>query len=156
MKLRIEDRKPTPIAYVAGRGPYPTAIPEAFRKLCAFAGPRGLFARPGAVTLAVCHDDPKTTPEEQIRSEAAVTVEEAFRPDDPAVAVRHLPGGRYAAATHLGPYAGLAAAWDEVCSRLIPAAGLRFRAGECFEVYVNDPNTVPPEQIRTDVYVPVE
>lgn len=155
MQLRVEDRAPTRIAYIAGRGPYAKVLPESFGRLCSYAQKHGLFERAGAVTLAVCHDDPRTTPPEQIRSEAAVTVGPDFTPEGD-IQVRELPGGRYAVATHLGPYEKLAAAWQEAEGRLIPAAGLRFREGECFEVYLNDPNSVPPEQIRTDIYVPVE
>lgn len=155
MQMRIETREPTRIAYISGRGPYPIVLPQAFAKLCAFAGPRGLFARPGAVTLAVCYDDPDTTPPDQIRSEAAITVDDHFKPEAD-VQARLLPGGKYAVVTHLGPYSGLAAAWKEVCGTLIPQAGLQFRSGECFEIYLNDPNSVPPEQIRTDIYVPVD
>lgn len=155
MELRIEHRAPTRIAYIAGVGAYSQVLPASFARLRAFAGQRGLFARPGAVTLAVCHDDPETTPAAQIRSEAAITVDDAFRPEG-EVRARDLPGGKYAVATHVGAYDGLAAAWQELCGRLIPAAGLKFRRGEYFEVYVDTPTRVPADAVRTDLHVPVE
>jgi AraC family transcriptional regulator len=155
MELRIEDRSPQRIAYLAGRGPYQKVLPESFARLCEVAQRRGLFARPGAVTLAVCHDDPETTPADQIRSEAAITVDDSFDGEG-EIKVRMLTGGRYAIATHLGPYSGLTAAWQTFVGTLIPAAQVKFREGDCFEVYVNDPSRVKPTEIRTEMYMPIE
>ena len=155
MNVRIEHRAPAKIAYVSGLGPYAKVLPESFAKLCPIARKLGLFSRSEAYTLAVCYDDPETTPPEKIRSEAAILVDESF---DGAglISTRTLPGGRHAVATYLGPYSGLAEAWNTFCGKLIPAAGLKFRSGESFEMYMNDPRSVSPEEIRTDIFVPVE
>jgi AraC family transcriptional regulator len=156
VQIRIETWPETPIAYVRGVGHYPRVIPESFKVLGAFADRHGLWSAPGSTTLCVTHDNPDETPEDELRSDAAIIVPPGFASDDPAVQVRAMPGGKYAVATYLGPYSGLVDAWADVCSRLTPANGYRVRASECFEVYVNDCAKVGPDELRTDIYVPVE
>jgi AraC family transcriptional regulator len=156
MDIRIENWPATRIAYVAAKGPYNVVISQSFNVLMAYAGQKNLWSFPGAKTLAVTHDDPGSVPATDLRSEAAIVVAPDFASDHPKVQVRTMPAGRYAVATYIGPYAGLPAAWGEVCGKLIPAAGLRNRDGECFEIYVNDCGQVKPEDLRTDIYAPIE
>ena len=37
-----------------------------------------------------------------------------------------------------------------------PSSGRVIKAGPSYKVYLNDPNTIPPEKIRIDVQVPLE
>jgi effector-binding domain-containing protein len=65
-----------------------------------------------------------------------------------------LPGGRMAHAIHKGPYETCEStylalfAWIEKQSLTI--------CGPIREAYPNDPRTVPPEEIITDIFVPVK
>jgi AraC family transcriptional regulator len=106
--------------------------------------------------LAIAHDDPETTPTAELRSDACLIVSADFTTDDPIVQVLDLPGGRYAVATHLGDYSGLGATWQRFMGEWLPQSGERAATTRpCFEVYVNDCNAVPVEEVRTDLYVPV-
>ena len=154
MDFAVKTIPPMHVAYIRSLGPYAEVLGPAFGRLCAWAGKRGLF-KPGVCTLAVCYDNPRNTPPEQIRSDACIMV-------DPSVAaegeihVQTLAGGKFAVATHHGPYSGLPQAWETVMSKLLPAAGLKMRAAPCFEMYMNDCSQVKPEELRTDIYVAVE
>lgn len=65
-----------------------------------------------------------------------------------------LPGGKVAAATHMGSYDQLNNAYQAI-EQWISAAGLK-SAGAPWEVYVTDPGAVPdPKDWRTDVFWPV-
>ncbi len=61
-----------------------------------------------------------------------------------------MPAGDVAAATHVGPYAGLKeshkALWDYV-----EAEGLA-AAAPVWEIYIDDPTTVPEAELRTEIY----
>jgi effector-binding domain-containing protein len=61
-----------------------------------------------------------------------------------------VPAGDVATATHVGPYTGLKeshkAVWDYV-----EAEGLA-KAAPVWEIYVDDPTTVPESELRTEIY----
>ena len=64
-----------------------------------------------------------------------------------------LPGGRAAVAVHVGPYETL----DETYRKLmgyVEREGLKTEPF-MYEMYLNDPDEVPPEQLQTEVYFPL-
>ncbi len=70
--------------------------------------------------------------------------------------VQVISGGDYAVATHKGPYDHLIRTYAELCGQWIPAQGRQMRSEPSFEVYVNSPDETAPENLLTDVYVPLE
>lgn len=152
MSVTIEQVPVLRIATVHHVGPY-NRISEAFQRLGAIAGRTGLV-RDGAMMLALYYDDPETTPADQLRSDAGVTV-----PDDvqlsSEVVEKRLPAGRYARSTHLGPYDTLGDTWSRMMGEWLPDSGERIRGGASFEVYRNTPADTRPEELRTDLYVPL-
>ena len=64
-----------------------------------------------------------------------------------------LPGGRALTATHLGDYEGVGMAWQQVWNRA-RELGAEVRFGG-WDVYANDPESVPPEEIETRIYLPL-
>ncbi len=65
-----------------------------------------------------------------------------------------LPGGRMAAVMHFGPYEALEDAYHAL-QAYVQAQGLT-ATGAWYELYMNDPNQVPPEQIQTLVLMPLK
>ena len=53
------------------------------------------------------------------------------------------------------PTADLHKTWSAVYRDWLPATGYALRDTPPFEVYVDDPRDVPPERLRTDLYLPV-
>jgi AraC family transcriptional regulator len=133
-------------------GPY-NRISEAFGRLGELAGRAGLFnGKP--IMLALYHDDPETTPEAELRSDAAVVISEDAK--IPAgLAEQRIPAGRYACTTHIGPYEQLGDAWSRFMGRWLPESGERMGEGVSFEIYVNNPMDVPKDQLRTELYLPL-
>jgi len=128
-------------------------ISEAFGRLGEIAGRAGLFnGKP--IMLALYYDDPETTPEAELRSDAAVVIgEDAKIPA--GLAEQRIPAGRYACTTHIGPYEQLGDAWSRFMGRWLPQSGERMGEGVSFEIYVNNPMDVPKEQLRTELYIPL-
>jgi AraC family transcriptional regulator len=153
MNVIIEDRPELRVATVAHTGPY-DKISEAFARLGQLAGPGGLFAGTPEM-LAIYYDDPETTPASELHSDAGLTVATGAALPGGLVEKR-LPGGRYAKLTHVGPYTQLGDAWTRLMGQWLPKSGHRVGAGMPYEVYRNTPMDSPPEQLRTDLYLPLE
>ncbi len=134
-------------------GPYPEMGPV-FGRLMGWLGANGVTQTgPG---LAIFHDDPETVPAAELRSDICAVVAADFTTDDPTVQVLELAGGRYAVTTYLGDYSGLSAAWGRFMGEWFPTSGQTLDPSRpCFEVYVNDCETTPVEEVRTDLYEPI-
>ena len=61
------------------------------------------------------------------------------------------PAGKVLSFVHTGPYSELRNSYGEMMT-YAEQNGLKIRA-PAWEVYVNDPATVPEEELRTDVFV---
>jgi AraC family transcriptional regulator len=150
--VTLEEMPELRVATVPHVGPY-NRISEAFERLGALAGPVGLF-QPNAMMLAIYYDDPETTPAEQLQSDAGITVPREM-PLPNGVVEKRIHAGRYARTTHVGPYTTLGDAWSRLMGEWLPKSGERVGSGASFEVYRNNPTNAPPEQLRTDLYLPI-
>jgi AraC family transcriptional regulator len=141
------------LAAMPHRGPY-TQIAAAFQKLGATLVTRGLHdAR--SLMIAVYYDDPSATPETDLRSDAGVEV----GPDQPIAAPLEevlLPAGRHAVLTFSGPYAGLPAAYDQLYGIWLPESGETPADSPVFEIYRNTPMDTAPEDLITEICVPLQ
>jgi DNA gyrase inhibitor GyrI len=64
--------------------------------------------------------------------------------------------GKVAVFVYRGPYSGLGEAWGNAMGKWFPASGLTMRKGPWFEVYVDNPQEVAEDELRTEICVPVE
>ncbi|MGP3975147.1 MerR family transcriptional regulator [Streptomyces sp. 8N114] len=90
--------------------------------------------------------------DEQVPVAVAAALDDGVRAPE-STAVDLLPGGVFACATHLGPYAQVSL----TAHALLAWCAERGHdlAGPLREVYVNDPATTPPDQLVTRLMVPV-
>jgi AraC family transcriptional regulator len=154
MKVEIRSYPELRVGTVRHIGPY-MQISEAFERLGAIAGPARLFERPGAMMVALYHDDPESTPVDQLRSDAGVVVS----PDVPlpeGLAEQRIAAGDYASTVHVGPYEQLGDAWARFMGEWLPSSGRRLGSGVSYEVYVNNPMTAPKEKLITEMRIPLE
>ncbi len=153
MQVEIRNMPERRVGTVQHIGPY-NQIPIAFGRLGAIAGPAGLFERPGAAMIALYHDDPETTPLKELRSDAAIAVDQGV-PLPEGLVEQRIPGGTYACTTHLGPYERLGDTWARFMGEWLPNSGRRLGPGPSYELYLNDPTTVPKEGLRTELFLPL-
>jgi AraC family transcriptional regulator len=157
-EIRVEELPEQRLAAVRHVGPF-SEIGAAFDRLGAWvqANPDAVVGAP----LAIYLDDPGQVPPDQLRSDAAVpitadvTVGGAPGFGVPGVSELTLAGGRYAAQTHAGPYTGLAEAWPRFMAAVAATALHPDWTRPCFEVYLDEPGTVPDADLRTRLYAPV-
>jgi AraC family transcriptional regulator len=153
MEVEITRMPEQRVAAIRHIGPY-HEIGEAFGRLGEIAGPAGLFAGPDAAMIALYHDDPESTPADQLRSDAGVRVtSDAALPKD--LVEQRLPAGRYAKTVHVGAYDKLGDTWARFLGEWLPESGERLGSGPSYEQYVNDPRQTPKEKLLTEIYVPI-
>lgn len=115
-----------------------------------------LFDRPAVrrvsvLPVAVLTDHAPATP--HVYYAAALLPEE--EPPPAGLLELHVPGGRYARATYVGPYEGLGEAWSEFAGQWLPASGERAGEGFCFEIYRNHLADGPSVELRTELHIPL-
>jgi AraC family transcriptional regulator len=123
-------------------------------KLMMWAGMRGLLG-PSMKMIGICYDDPDVTPSDKVRYDAAVVVSRPVDPEGP-FGVQELAGGRYATATHRGPYSGLGATYQKIFGGWLPGSGYQVRDIPAFEQYVNSPQDTRPEDLITLIHIPLD
>ena len=145
----------TRVLFVRMTGPYNEAAPAAWEALCGFAYGNRLMTRDTQM-IGIGHDSPEITAEDKIRYDACVSITSDVRPEG-EVGVRTIAGGRHAVFLHKGAYAGLSETYRYIFADWLAASGLTLRDQPHFEVYLNrDPRRTKPENLRTEIWVPVE
>jgi len=126
MNVTIETLPELRVAAVRHVGPYHD-IGEAFQRLDAIAA---------------------------LRSDAGVTIP-MQAPLPAGLSETRIAAGRYARTTYVGHYAGLPEVWARLWRDWLPASGQRPAARPSFEIYRNTPMDTRPEDLRTDLYLPL-
>ena len=89
-----------------------------------------------------------------LHSHAGVGVGPAFEMPENLEDVQ-VPDGRMAVMHYKGPYAGLKAAYDYLYGEWLPKLGEEMREAPSYEVYLNDPTDTAPDDLLTDICVPI-
>lgn len=150
--VEIRQHGPRRLAAIPHKGPY-MLIGQAFEKLGATIGPRGLFPRMGAM-VAAYYDSPSDTDPQALRSHAAFECPEDLALDPPLTEVR-LPGGVHAVLTHRGPYADLQTAYDHLFGSWLAGSGHIPADSPVYEVYLNTPMDTAPADLITEIWMPL-
>jgi AraC family transcriptional regulator len=141
------------VAAVRHIGPY-NEIKEAFGRLMDFARGPNLIPPGPPIFLALYHDSPMVVPAAQLRSDAALVVREDVEASGDAV-IASVPGGKYARVRYVGPYEGIGQAWANFMEAFSEAEYHIGGDGLTFDMYMNNPQTTPPEKLITDLYVQI-
>lgn len=152
MDIAIRVLEPLRVAFVRRLGPYQECGP-AWQTLTAWAGKRGLLDE-RSVLLGVGHDDPAVTEPSRIRYDASLVIDDDTAVDE-GIAVQVLPGGEHAVAVHRGPYDQLPGVYAEIMGRWLPAQGRKLGRGSPYEIYRNNPMTTKPQDLITEIRVPL-
>lgn len=107
--------------------------------------------------LGLCPDEKKAPDDPDMRFIAAIAFEGPL-PDvsaTPGIDCETLPGGRFAVFRHVGPYSTLWQTWDAIYGDWVSATQPALRGEPPFEWYVNDASKTLPEELITDIHVPV-
>ena len=153
MDVRVETVTPMKVAFIRHVGPY-DQVGAAWQKLMMWAGPAGMLG-PNMKLLGIVHDDQEVTPPERIRYDACLVVRPDFEGQG-EIGAQEIGGTDYAIARHTGPYEKLGDSYAKLCGWWLPTSGRELRAAPGFEVYLNNPQTTEPENLLTDIHLPLE
>ena len=153
--VRLERREPARVASVRHVGPY-AEVGGAWKTLFKWGWRHMLFGKP--LMFGRCHDDPDVTPAEQCRYDACLVVKASAKVRGPVTPI-DLPGGSFAVATHRGPYDRLGETYAALLARVAnePLEGQRRQLGDppSLERYLNDPRKTAPEELLTEIWMPL-
>ena len=152
LAVRVETLSPMRVAFLRHVGPY-DQIGQTWGRLMAWAGMRGLFSA-GFKMLGVVHDDPEITPPDRLRYDAAIVVRDEIAAEKD-IGVQLLGGCKYAVATHCGPYQMIGDTYARTCGEWLPGSGRELQSAPSLEMYLNSPTSTRPEELLTDIYLPL-
>lgn len=105
--------------------------------------------------IAIYPDEPVVGNE--VRFDAGVIFADGVEPDAPdGLAYQTLPGGKWAIFQHIGSYDTLWQTWQGIYRDWLPTSGEEPRNVLCFEDYVSNPDVTPPEELITEIYLPLK
>jgi AraC family transcriptional regulator len=149
---RLEDQK---VLFVRRTGNYGQAAAEAWKTLMKHAFWRMMTTR-SVKFIGISRDDPKLTEESKLRYDACMTVKEGVNAKG-ELGVQTLRGGKYAVFLHEGSYEKFNETYDLIFSEWLPRSGYKLRETPCYELYLNkNPNRTKPENLRTEIHIPIE
>lgn len=153
MNVTIKELEPMRVAFMRHVGPY-DQVGETWDKVMMWLGKEGWIGG-DTMYIGLCHDDPEVTPADKIRYDACITIDNTFQAFG-EICVQTITGKKYAMNTHIGPYNKLGRTYSQLYGQWLPRSGYALRLCPCFEVYLNDPHTTEPQELLTDIYMPIQ
>ncbi|MDA0681246.1 MAG: GyrI-like domain-containing protein [Proteobacteria bacterium] len=126
---------------------------EAYGKLFAWAEIGGIAENLRGI-YGVPIDEVGPDADEDCQFDCCFDFGAAAKPDHTHIA-RELGGGLYAVARHIGHYDGLHDVYDSLYGSWLTSTRYELRDSALFHHYLADPESLPPEEWETDVYLPV-
>ncbi len=141
------------LATIAHKGPY-TGIGQSFEKLFGFANSPDLQSAIGGIA-GVYFDDPSQVAEADLTSAAGFIVsDDAKLPAGLEETV--LQAGDHAVLTYKGPYEETQVAYDHLFGHWLPNSKREPDDAPCFERYLNNPADTKPEDLLTEICLPLK
>lgn len=163
---RIETRKDVKAISVRLTGDYlKVNYREAWDMLGNYCHTHGIdYGCSEAEYINVYHDNPATTPADACRTDvciAAPVVEQMTSAD--GVEVITIYGGRFLVYRYQGPYEKLGEVSAKIYGEMLPQSGEKVKMNtgvmehcQMFERYLNDPEATQPEDLLTEIWIPIE
>jgi AraC family transcriptional regulator len=153
MDVEIKTIEPMRVAFVRHIGPY-DGVGSAWEKICTQLGIEGYLGSQSRF-IGISYDDPDVTAPEKLRYDACITIDDQFVPTDD-IMVQTVGGGEYAVMTHYGPYEKLNESYGKLFGQWLMKSGRELRSEPCMEFYLNDPDSTEPEDLLTDICLPLK
>lgn len=140
------------LAALPHTGPY-IEIGAGFEKIVGIVAARGIGDQVGPLT-GVYYHDPSCTPSKDLKSLAGVQVSQDFEIIDPLEEFI-IPSGASAVLLHRGHYAQLHKAYTYLYAHWLPNSGREARDVPPYEVYLNSPQDTAPDDLQTQIVIPL-
>ena len=97
----------------------------------------------------------KEVPARNVRTDVCMVLP-SFATAKGDIGFKQLAAGRYAIFLYKGPYEHLQAVYDTIYGKYIPEMECSLRDESSAERYLNNPADTAPEELLTEIYIPVE
>ncbi len=156
MKPEIKNIENINIICARELGSYAEAAPKAWERIMKFAYSNRLMNK-NTRSIGIPHDDPNVTNPNHIRYEACIDVDADIDNED-NLTKQTLTGGKYAVFLHKGAYENFQQTYAYIFNEWLPDSNHKLRDEKpCFEVYLNrDPRRTKPENLRSQIYIPLD
>ncbi len=153
MQVNIREIPAHRVAFVRHTGCYKD-VGQTWQQLMAWAGPKQLLG-PDMKTFGMAWDDPAVTPEDKLRYDACLVVDDSIQPEGD-VGIQKTHAGAYATTTHQGPYDQLQDVYLQLFKQWLPTSGKAPAAAPVIEMYLNNPQNTPQDKLLTQICIPLE
>jgi AraC family transcriptional regulator len=149
-EVKFEMSEKRTIACVDKKGPYGEVVAGGLGQVARWAGPKGLVRGP---PLGIYHDSPLDVAPEDLRSTLACPVPDGTLGEGD-IYVEVIEPRLEAVLMYKGPYEGMQGAYNRIFDAIFKG-GYR-PSGPCMEIYISDPHETAPEDLMTEIRMPVE
>lgn len=159
--IKILEIEPIKVYSIRHVGDY-NKIGTAFEKLMGWAyankikNKKNLMGK-DVFSYGIYYDDPNITDTDKLRSDACINNTDNSVELDEGIIPQEIVGGRYAVFLHKGEYSGLRDVYNAIFATYIKNNDCTLRDVPVVEKYLNrDPRRTKPENLKTEIYIPIE
>ncbi|HZF71130.1 AraC family transcriptional regulator [Sulfuricurvum sp.] len=156
---RFVEIEPFDVLYVRRMGPYYIACNEAWDVLLAFAKEqkkqykKNLLMKE-TIALGIGHDNPNVTSPDKLRCDACISYNDKSVIPSGEVMSKTIDGGKYAVFLHKGAYEEMRETYRLIGDWIVKS-GAMVRGGPMFRYLNRAPRRTKPENLRTEIYIPI-
>lgn len=155
VSAEVREEKPKQAIYIRLSGSYNGLDYEnAWKSLWKYVQQNNLFSD-NMEHLCVYHGDPKVTESDKLMTDVCLTVSKPVTPKG-EIGVKEIPGGKYVVFHYAGPYSNLAAVYDTIYGKWLPENGYKIGEDSGYEKYLNSPSDTKPEELVSEIFIPIE
>ena len=161
LKPKYLELEPVDVLYVRKTGDYTKSCGEAWEVLMAFAYQQKIKYKKNlmgkeAMAFGIGHDNPSVTDVDKLRCDACISWDDKSDKPEGEILSKTIAGGKYAMFLHKGSYDKLKSVYSEIGDWIVEN-GVNLRDEPMFEKYLNrDPRRTKPENLRTEIYIPIQ
>ena len=155
-KVEIQEVVSDSLVGIAHQGSY-MGIGQAFDQLVGIAASRQLFSSSTRM-IGIYLDDPAVVDEDKLRSVACISVSPTIQEQSAQAPLQamHIEAGTCAVLHYQGPYSDMHPAYQWLFGVWLPASGYEAADNPVFEVYLNNPRDTAPNELLTDICLPLK
>ncbi|UJH68524.1 GyrI-like domain-containing protein [Allomuricauda sp. SCSIO 65647] len=151
----IKTIPPMKIAFVRVFGKYGhESIGEAWDRLFKFATGQGLMDEKTKM-FGISYDNPEITENEKYEYNACISIEKDIKPEG-EVGMKEMKGGKYAVFTYKGSYENFPLIYELIFKEWLLKSEHELRDTEIFDRYINTPFDTGPNDLLTEIHLPLK
>lgn len=153
LEPKLVEIEPIEVLYVRKTGSYMQSADEAWKTMVVFVHENKLLEK-AIARYGIAHDNPSVIEEHNLRYDACLELNESANPMG-EVSSKQIAGGKYALFMHKGSYALLGESFKNIGDWIVES-GVELRDEPLFQKYLDlDPTGIKEEDLRTELYVPI-